>query len=301
MRIDLKWEPAAIKLNMSWWKYPDIHRLSACTLRFDHLDIEFFEQLESVGFTVKVRNKCHEVMRLRRPSRGGYHFVRLHVGKAIKGLIKEWKQRGVRTLAAWFLAKWECACNYILLKQELSLINTSIRRVFCAIRRQIGALFGVLFKQPTKLCVFADDALYMPWNFSSARPGFIWCSSAGHVFPLLFMRIAWTNKTLYMYTCMLEMPVKTTRDRRAVLRLPCKLHVYTVCKCHIRLYSLPSFARFGTAFNVSPLPMILAWLQEVREPGSPSPPPSPPPLTELFPEQRIAVYQMSLRQLDPDV
>ncbi len=33
---------------------------------------------------------------------------------------------------------------------------------------------------------------------------------------------------------------------------------------------------------------------EVREPGVPTPPPSPPPLTELFPEMRIAVYDIRL-------
>lgn len=33
---------------------------------------------------------------------------------------------------------------------------------------------------------------------------------------------------------------------------------------------------------------------EVREPGLPTPPPSPPPLTDLFPEMRIAVYDIRL-------
>lgn len=35
---------------------------------------------------------------------------------------------------------------------------------------------------------------------------------------------------------------------------------------------------------------------EVREEGCETPPPSPPPLTELFPEMRIAVYRMMLAQ-----
>ncbi|MEW5302862.1 MAG: hypothetical protein WDW38_004030 [Sanguina aurantia] len=35
---------------------------------------------------------------------------------------------------------------------------------------------------------------------------------------------------------------------------------------------------------------------EVREEGCETPPPSPPPLTELFPEMRIAVYRMALAQ-----
>ncbi|KAF5833806.1 hypothetical protein DUNSADRAFT_9753 [Dunaliella salina] len=35
-------------------------------------------------------------------------------------------------------------------------------------------------------------------------------------------------------------------------------------------------------------------VEEVREPWLPTPPPSPPPLTELFPEQRIAIYRISL-------
>lgn len=34
--------------------------------------------------------------------------------------------------------------------------------------------------------------------------------------------------------------------------------------------------------------------REVREDGCPSPPPSPPPFASLFPDQRIAVYEISL-------
>uniref|UniRef100_A0A6S8LMT6 Calmodulin-lysine N-methyltransferase n=1 Tax=Dunaliella tertiolecta TaxID=3047 RepID=A0A6S8LMT6_DUNTE len=36
-------------------------------------------------------------------------------------------------------------------------------------------------------------------------------------------------------------------------------------------------------------------VEEVREPCIPTPPPSPPPLTELFPEQRIAIYRISCK------
>ncbi|KAG2483014.1 hypothetical protein HYH03_018094 [Edaphochlamys debaryana] len=38
---------------------------------------------------------------------------------------------------------------------------------------------------------------------------------------------------------------------------------------------------------------------EAHEPGVPSPPPSPPPLTELFPEMRIAVYDIRLAGAAP--
>ncbi|GLI67687.1 hypothetical protein VaNZ11_011951 [Volvox africanus] len=38
----------------------------------------------------------------------------------------------------------------------------------------------------------------------------------------------------------------------------------------------------------------LVW-REVREPSVPTPPPSPPPLTELFPEMRIAIYDIRLK------
>ncbi len=41
----------------------------------------------------------------------------------------------------------------------------------------------------------------------------------------------------------------------------------------------------------------LEW-QEVRAPGDLSPPPSPPPLTDLFPEFRVAVYRIKLRVAD---
>lgn len=36
--------------------------------------------------------------------------------------------------------------------------------------------------------------------------------------------------------------------------------------------------------------------REVREPDTPSPPPSPPPLAELYPELRIAVYHITLEE-----
>mgnify|MGYP002856406189 FL=1 len=35
-------------------------------------------------------------------------------------------------------------------------------------------------------------------------------------------------------------------------------------------------------------------IEEVREDGAPSPPPSPPPFESLFPEQRIAIYRIEL-------
>jgi hypothetical protein len=35
-------------------------------------------------------------------------------------------------------------------------------------------------------------------------------------------------------------------------------------------------------------------IEEVREDGVPSPPPSPPPFESLFPEQRIAIYRIDL-------
>jgi predicted nicotinamide N-methyase len=35
-------------------------------------------------------------------------------------------------------------------------------------------------------------------------------------------------------------------------------------------------------------------VEEVFEPGAPTPPPSPPPLTDIFRDQRIAIYQMRL-------
>ncbi|GIL66118.1 hypothetical protein Vafri_19720 [Volvox africanus] len=38
----------------------------------------------------------------------------------------------------------------------------------------------------------------------------------------------------------------------------------------------------------------LVW-REIREPSIPTPPPSPPPLTELFPEMRVAIYDIRLR------
>jgi hypothetical protein len=34
---------------------------------------------------------------------------------------------------------------------------------------------------------------------------------------------------------------------------------------------------------------------EIREAGVPTPPPSPPPLTELFPDMRIAVFRIDFK------
>ena len=39
-------------------------------------------------------------------------------------------------------------------------------------------------------------------------------------------------------------------------------------------------------------------VEEVREDGAPSPPSSPEPLTQLFPEKRIAVLRITLREED---
>jgi hypothetical protein len=33
---------------------------------------------------------------------------------------------------------------------------------------------------------------------------------------------------------------------------------------------------------------------QVRQPGVPTPPPSPPPLSDIFRDQRIAIYEMRL-------
>jgi hypothetical protein len=38
--------------------------------------------------------------------------------------------------------------------------------------------------------------------------------------------------------------------------------------------------------------------EEVREPGAPSPPPSPVPYAELFPDKRIAVFRITLQDVD---
>jgi len=35
-------------------------------------------------------------------------------------------------------------------------------------------------------------------------------------------------------------------------------------------------------------------MEEVHEPGAPAPPPSPPPLTELFPDMRCAVFNITV-------
>lgn len=39
-------------------------------------------------------------------------------------------------------------------------------------------------------------------------------------------------------------------------------------------------------------------VEEVFEPGAPRPPPSPPPLTELFPDMRVAVFRITVERLD---
>jgi hypothetical protein len=40
-------------------------------------------------------------------------------------------------------------------------------------------------------------------------------------------------------------------------------------------------------------------LVEVREPGVQTPPPSPPPLTELFPEMRLVIYRVQWLSIKP--
>ncbi|EFJ39977.1 hypothetical protein VOLCADRAFT_100272 [Volvox carteri f. nagariensis] len=66
----------------------------------------------------------------------------------------------------------------------------------------------------------------------------------------------------------------------------------------IKFFQLISRLPLSTHF-FSELALCGLDCREVREPNVPTPPPSPPPLTELFPEMRIAVYDIGLAAPQP--
>ena len=83
-----------------------------------------------------------------------------------------------------------------------------------------------------------------------------------------------------------------------VSQLPCVFAALADAGCNCILYAHTKrrFEQLDQEFFQGLREAGLQW-EEVREPWAPLPPPSPPPFAELFPEMRIAVY--NIRKLLP--